>query len=231
MAAMRIAIIEDNRALASGLAHRLRDPGHAVDVLHDGEAGAQFLRGEQADLIILDLDLPGMSGMELLLELRQRGDATPVLLLTAQNGKDQIVAGLDAGADDYLTKPFEFDELAARLRALSRRRIVERQVFERIGKLAFERGARRVFIEDGSDARAELTLPRRELAAFECLLDRRDRLASKTVLTDHLYGAGADIEERVVEVHVSRLRKRLAPFGVGIRSARGLGYLLEETEP
>lgn len=223
---MRIAIIEDNRALASGLAHRLRDPGHAVDVLTDGEAGAAHLKDAGADLIILDLELPGKSGMDLLTELRRRGDETPVLVLTAQSETTALVSALDAGADDYLVKPFEFAELAARLRALARRRGAgASRMVDRIGALAFDRGARRLYAAGG----AEITLPRRELAALECLLDRRGRLAPKAVMADHLYGSGADVEERVVEVYISRLRKRLAPYGVGIRAARGLGYLLEET--
>lgn len=226
---MRIALIEDNRALARGLAHRLRVPGHAVDELYDGDSASAHLATHGADLIILDLKLPGRSGLEVLRALRRRGDQTPVLILSAQCDTEDLVAGLDAGADDYLAKPFVFDELAARIRALSRRRVGEDQerdrATHRIGGLRFDRGGRRLFAEDG----AEIVLPRKELAALECLLDRRGRLASKAILADHLYGAGADVEERVVEVYISRLRKRLAAHGVSIKSSRGLGYALEPT--
>ncbi len=220
---MRIAVIEDNEPLAAGIAHRLRDRGHAVDLIHDGEDGDAHLASEGADLVILDLNLPGIDGIEVVRRMRRRGDAAPVLMLTARGETRDRIVGLDAGADDYLVKPFDMDELEARLRALARRRTPETGTAERLGALEFNRGARRL-----SACGETIDLPRRELATLECLLDRRGRLVSKATLADHLYGAGADVEEKVVEVHISRLRKRLDPYGVRIRTARGLGYLLEE---
>ncbi len=220
---MRIAVIEDNKSLAAGIAYRLRDQGHAVDVLHDGEDGNDHLAHEGADLVILDINLPGLNGLDVLRKLRARNDNTPVLLLTARSEVTDRVDGLDAGADDYLVKPFEMAELEARVRALSRRRGIDRPPVEPIGCLVFDPGAR--ILRNNDDA-VELT--RRELAAFECLLHRRGRLVPKSVLADHIYGTGADVDEKIVEVHISRLRKKLDDCGIRIKAARGLGYLMEE---
>ncbi|WP_417684866.1 response regulator transcription factor [Roseibium sp.] len=222
---MRIVIIEDNKTLARGLSHRLKDAGHAVEMLHDGEDANTFLLEEDADLVILDINLPGQDGFEVLKKMRARGDNTPVLLLSARGETKDRVKGLDLGADDYLVKPFEADELEARVRALSRRRKSCDAVFSSIGRLQFDKGARRLF-HDG----IALELPRRELAVFECLLDRRGQLVPKSMLLDHVYGLDAEVEEKVVEIYISRLRKRLEGFGVTIRTARGLGYYLEEAK-
>lgn len=219
---MRIAVIEDNKTLANGLAHQLRDQGHAVDVINDGDMGALFLRQEKADIVVLDVNLPGRSGLEILTEMRKSGDTTPVILLTARAETKDRVKGLDAGADDYLVKPFEMEELDARIRALLRRRPREEGNLEIIGKLTFDRTGRRLLADN-----TDLNLPRRELAAFECFIDRTDQIVPKSVLANHLYGVGADIEEKVVEVYVSRLRKRIGPYGIEIKVARGLGYLMK----
>ena len=220
---MRIALVEDNEALAAGVAAVLAGEGHAVDLLRDGAIADAHLAREGADLVILDINLPRLGGMEVLCRLRARGDRTPVLLLTARGDTGDRVAGLDAGADDYLVKPFEMAELEARVRALARRRERAVSQTESIGALSFERGARRIHTADG-----ELELPRRELALFECLVERRGQIVSKSVIADHLYGSGSDIEEHVVEVYVSRLRKRLSPHRVTIRTARGLGYMMDD---
>lgn len=219
---MRIAVIEDNKTLANGLAHQLRDQGHAVDVLNDGDIGADFLRQEKADLVILDVNLPGRSGLEILAEMRKNDDMTPVILLTARGDTKDRVNGLDAGADDYLVKPFEMEELDARIRALLRRRPREEGNHELFGNLTFDRTGRRLLADN-----IDLNLPRREFAAFECFIDRPEQIVPKSVLANHLYGVGADIEEKVVEVYVSRLRKRLAPYEIEIKVARGLGYMLK----
>ncbi|WP_340263932.1 response regulator transcription factor [Sulfitobacter pontiacus] len=219
---MRIAVIEDNEALAQGIAHRLRDRGHAVDLLHDGEDADIFLRHEGADLIVLDCNLPGCDGLEVLSRLRRRGDGTPVILLTARAETSERVAGLDAGADDYLTKPFEMDELEARLRAMARRKNLEFAARDAIGPLVFDRTNRQLLKDE-----APLAFPRKELATLECLLERRGRIVSKSQLITHVYGTGAAQEDSAIEPHVSRLRKRLEPFGIRIKAARGLGYMLE----
>ena len=219
---MRIAVIEDNEALAQGIAHRLRDRGHAVDLLHDGEDADIFLRHEGADLIVLDCNLPGCDGLEVLSRLRRRGDGTPVILLTARAETSERVAGLDAGADDYLTKPFEMDELEARLRAMARRKNLEFAARDTLGPLVFDRTNRQLLKDE-----QPLAFPRKELATLECLLERRGRIVSKSQLITHVYGTGAAQEDSAIEPHVSRLRKRLEPFGIRIKAARGLGYMLE----
>jgi two-component system OmpR family response regulator len=219
---MRITVIEDNEALAQGIAHRLRDRGHAVDLLHDGEEADAFLRHEGADLIVLDCNLPGCDGLEVLARLRRRGDGTPVILLTARAETSERVAGLDAGADDYLTKPFEMDELEARLRAMARRKNLEFAARDAIGPLVFDRTNRQLLKDE-----QPLAFPRKELATLECLLERRGRIVSKSQLITHVYGTGAAQEDSAIEPHVSRLRKRLEPFGIRIKAARGLGYMLE----
>ncbi|WP_106609438.1 response regulator transcription factor [Shimia abyssi] len=219
---MRIVIVEDNEPLAKAISYRLRDRGHAADVLHDGRDADAFLAQESADLIVLDINLPGKTGLEILRDLRARGDNAHVILLTARIETSDRVAGLDLGADDYLVKPFEMDELEARIRALSRRRDLEFGAIEAIGALSFDRTARQVSANGSS-----LGIPRKELAVFECLLERRGRIVSKSVLTDHVYGIGADVDETAVEPLVSRLRRRLVDHGVAIKTARGLGYMLD----
>lgn len=222
---MRIAIVEDNSALASGIAHRLRDRGHAVDVLHDGAEADAFLAREGADLVVLDINLPGMDGLSVLRALRRRGDGAPVILLTARSETAERIAGLDAGADDYLTKPFDMDELEARLRALSRRKNLEFSSRDPLGPLVFDRSARQLL-----DGEIPLAIPRKEIATLECLLERRGRIVSKAQLIAHVYGTGADVEDSAIEPHVSRLRKRLEGYGVRIKAARGLGYMLDIDE-
>lgn len=218
---MRVVIVEDNESVAKGIAYVLRDTGYAVDLLHDGEEADSFLRDDGADLIILDVKLPGLNGIEVLRNLRRRGDARPVLILTAQGDTQERITGLDAGADDYLVKPFEMSELEARIRALARRRdipVVKPVVF---GPLQFDLQGRQVTSPAGV-----LELSRRELSVFEAMVLSNGRTISKSQLLDALYGVGSDVEEQVVEVYVSRLRKRLKPHGVEIKMQRGLGYHL-----
>lgn len=222
---MRIAIIEDNTDLASGLAYRLRDRGHAVDVLHDGAEADVFLTREGADLVVLDINLPGMSGLDVLRAMRRRGDGTPVILLTARSDTRERVDGLDAGADDYLTKPFEMDELEARLRALSRRKNLVYAARETLGGLVYDRVGRQLM-----DGDVPLDIPRKEIATLECLLERRGRIVSKAQLLTHVYGTGADVDDSAIEPHVSRLRRRLGGYDIRIKTARGLGYMLEAEE-
>ena len=219
---IRIVIIEDNVTLSSAISYRLKDRGHAVDILHDGLEADMYLRKEGADLIVLDINLPGMSGLDVLYALRQRGAQTPVILLTARIETRDRVLGLDRGADDYLVKPFEMDELEARIRALSRRKNLEYSSHETLGRLVFDRSTRQVTVDN-----QPLDLPRKELATLECLIERKGRLVSKSQIIDHVYGVGAEVDDTAIEPHISRLRRRLAECGVQIKTARGLGYLLE----
>lgn len=222
---MRIAIVEDNVVLANGIAHQLRDQGHAVNVLHDGQDALTFLTQDSADLVILDINLPSLDGISVLRSLRASGDMVPIILLTARGDLQDRVNGLDAGADDYLIKPFEMEELDARIRALIRRKPMSEGDSISFGTLDFDRTGRRLSVGG-----TELSLPRRELSVFECLFERQNQIVSKTQIADHLYGIGADIEESVVEIYISRLRKKLSPHGIEIKTARGLGYLMGLTK-
>ena len=221
---MRIAIIEDNESVAKGIGFVLSDEGHAVDLIHDGRDADAHLKNDGADLIILDINLPGLSGIDVLRNLRNRKDDRPVLLLTARAATDERIAGLDAGADDYLVKPFEMEELQARIRALARRRSLPVVKPLQVGPLSFDLQTRTVTGPEG-----QIPLPKRELLMFEALTLALGRTLSKGQLLDATYGVGADVEEQVVEVYVSRLRKKLKPFGLEIKMQRGLGYQLTES--
>jgi len=223
---MRITLVEDNISLAKGISYRLEDAGHAVDVLHDGGAAQDYLSKDQADLVILDINLPGLDGLTLLSQMRARSAPRPVILLTARANTQDRVTGLDAGADDYLIKPFEMAELEARVRALLRRRTIPQQQRRSFGTLQFDPTSRQLFNDE-----VELDLPRREISVFECLLAAEGRTVSKNTVLDHVYGTGADVEETVVEVYVSRLRSRLKPYGITIGTRRGLGYHMSAETP
>ncbi|MDJ0627741.1 MAG: response regulator transcription factor [Rhodobacter sp.] len=219
---MRIVVVEDNHSLRKGILYRLQDDGHTVDALEDGDAAADFLRQETCDLVILDINLPGRSGLEVLRDLRGRDDPCPVILLTARSSTADRVAGLDAGADDYLVKPFAMDELAARVRALARRKDVAPRRMLALGALQLDYEALQL-----SDAEGPLDVPRRELSVLAALALAKGATVSKDRLLDHVYGIGSETDEKVIEVYVSRLRKRLAPYGINIRVHRGIGYSLQ----
>lgn len=219
---MRIVVIEDNASLRKGITYRLTDDGHAVDALEDGDAADVFLTQEASDLIILDINLPGLSGLQVLSNLRKRGDTRPVILLTARGSTEDRVAGLDLGADDYLVKPFAMEELAARVRALARRRpnAIRREI--KVGPLTLDLEGPQL-----SDAEGPLDIPRRELLLFAALAETGGSPVSKTTLLNQLYGAGSETDEKVIEVYVSRLRKRIARYDIAIRVLRGIGYAMD----
>lgn len=219
---MRIVLIEDNEMLAVGVEKALSDIGHSVDWLQDGPSGDEFLSSSGADLAIVDVNLPGMNGFEIVRTMRYRGDSTPVLILTARGETKDCVAGLDAGADDYLIKPFAMAELLARVRALGRRRAELQPKEIVVGDTRFDGEARRLIGPYG-----EIFLNRREISLFEFLVRHRGRIASKDAIADAVYGMGADVELNAVELLVSRLRRKLAEADVEIRTARGLGYMLD----
>jgi len=219
---VRIVVVEDNISVAKGIRYYLQDAGHAVDLLQDGAEAASFLRDDSADIVVLDINLPEIDGLTILKQMRARDDMRPVLLLTAQSETDDKIKGLDAGADDYLSKPFEMEEFGARIRALSRRVSERPTPRAQIGGVIFDRTARTLEADGGT-----LDIPRREVALFERLLLADGRIVSKQLLLDSLYGTGADVDEPVVEVYVSRLRKRLQPHGVQITVKRGLGYKMQ----
>ena len=220
---MRVILIEDNLNLAKGIENALRDQGHAVDHLDDGLDADAFLARHSADVAIIDINLPRLTGIEIIRRMRARGDTMPALILTAQGKTSERVAGLDAGADDYLVKPFDMPELIARLRALARRRPQIAPAREGVGQLFYDREQRVVLLGDNN-----LDLPRRELALFELLLENRGRLIEKDRIADALYGIGTPVEANAIELLVSRLRRKIEGSGATIRTARGLGYMLDE---
>ena len=199
--------------------------GFAVDLSQDGGEADAILSVRKFDAVVLDLGLPGLSGMEVLTRLRKRGATLPVLILTARDAMADKVAGLNAGADDYLLKPFDFQELEARLNALLRRTQAERSGWLEAGRLRLDRSARQAFLD-----LEPLSLSAREVGVLELLMSRLGRVVSKEQLAEHL-SRDEEIGENAVEVYVHRLRKKLEAVGIEIRTLRGLGYLLEKTLP
>lgn len=218
---MRIVLVEDNQSLRKGIAYRLEDAGHAVDVLGDGEDADAFLAQEAFDLVILDINLPRRDGLSVLAAMRARGDPRPVILLTARSSTEDRVQGLDAGADDYLVKPFAMDELAARVRALGRRKEVAPRRTLALGPLTLDLETPQLL-----ERTSAIEVPRRELSVLVTLAEAQGRPVSKQALLDRVYGAGSETDDKVVEVYVSRLRRRLSRHDVGIRVHRGIGYAL-----
>jgi len=219
---MRILLAEDDRIIADGLQRSLRKAGYAVDCVASGAEADAALASQLFDLLILDLGLPKLSGIEVLRRLRSRKSTLPVLILTAQDGIDDRVRGLDAGADDYMTKPFALPELEARVRALTRRGTGMPTRIE-FGLLTYDQADRQVMISGQT-----IELSARELGLIEILLLRAGRLVSKEQLVDHLCEWGEEVSTNAIEVYVHRLRKKLDGGGIRITTVRGLGYCLEK---
>lgn len=222
---MRILVAEDDAVLAEGVMTSLRHTGHAVDWVQDGAEADTALESNPFDLLILDLGLPKKSGLEVLRRLRARASHLPVLILTARDRIEDRVQGLDAGADDYLAKPFDVAELAARVRALARRGMAGGQTVLRHGPLSFDQVGRVARLND-----EPLELSAREVGLLEVLMQRTGRLVSKEQLVSRLCEWGEEVSPNAIEVYVHRLRKKLEPGGVRIVTVRGLGYSLEKSE-
>ncbi|MEJ5990933.1 response regulator transcription factor [Ramlibacter sp. PS3R-8] len=218
---MRILLVEDDKVLADALSRVLVQSAHAVDSVSTGEEADQALAVTGYDLAILDIGLPGLSGLDVLQRIRARKMTLPVLMLTAFDTLEDRVRGLDLGADDYLAKPFDLPELEARVRALLRRGTNSTPYLDH-GLLRFDTVGRRVFYD-----RKPLDLSPRELAVLELLLMREGRVVSKEQMVNHLYGWGDEVGANAIEVYVYRLRKKLEPLGCEIRTVRGMGYLME----
>ncbi len=221
---MRILIAEDDTIISDGLARALKRGGYAVDCAYQGEDADTALLTTAYDLLILDLGLPRLSGLEVLKRLRARNSQLPVLILTALDGTGDRVKGLDLGADDYMAKPFELAELEARVRALTRRSAGTTPTIQ-CGALSYDQVGRVAQINGQS-----IDLSARELGLLEVLLTRAGRLVSKDQLVDHLCGWGEEVSHNAIEVYVHRLRKKLETGGVHIATVRGLGYCLERPE-
>lgn len=223
---MRILLVEDDLELRDGLVYTLAQSGYAVDAVHTGRDALAACATATYQLVILDLGLPDMDGVEVLGRVRHSGVTPPVLILTAREDLRHRVLGLDAGGDDYLVKPFDVAELEARIRALLRRGEPTGATL-RFGTIAFEPVSRRLTVRG-----VELELTARELAVLELLLRRPGRIVSKKHLFDSLYNWDNDASVSSVEVFVSRLRRKLAQAGaeVSIRVFRGMGYRLEHEE-
>jgi two-component system, OmpR family, response regulator len=219
---MRILIAEDDAVLADGLSRSLKAGGYAVDVVASGDAADTALAAQSFDLLILDIGLPKMSGLEVLRRLRARNSTVPVLILTAADSVEQRVNGLDLGADDYMAKPFALSELEARARALTRRAAGGAQTVLRHGPLVFDQVGHVATLNDQA-----LDLSARELGLLEILLQRPGRLVSKEQLVDRLCSWGEEVSNNAIEVYVHRLRKKIEVGGVRIVTVRGLGYYLE----
>ena len=220
---VRILIVEDDATLASGIARILEGEGHAVDVVARGEEAVLGARQERFDMIILDVGLPGIDGFEVLRRLRAAGQKIPVLVLTARDALDDRIRGLDLGADDYMAKPFAMEELAARVRALVRRS--QAQTGPKIvhGPLVLDTLARRAHLNG-----EPLDLAAREWAVLEVLLARVEKIVSKESIIQAVASWGEELTPNAIEVYVSRLRAKLEPAGVKIRTVRGFGYMLED---
>jgi DNA-binding response OmpR family regulator len=222
-APVRLLLVEDDASLANGLTRALANQGYEVAAAVSGEDALGRIASERFDMMVLDIGLPGMDGFEVLKRMRAAGHAQPVLILTARDAIDDRVRGLDLGADDYMPKPFALPELAARVRALGRRG--RGQTGPRIvhGPLTLDTNARRAWLNG-----QPLEMAAREWSVLMVLLERIERTVSKEAIIEAVAGVSDDLSLNAIEVYVSRLRAKLEPAGIRIRTVRGFGYMLLE---
>jgi two-component system, OmpR family, response regulator TctD len=218
---VRILLVEDNRQLSEWLARTLERGRYAVECAYDGEEADRRLRSEHYDLVILDLALPNMEGEEVLRLLRKRNDNVPVLILTARDTPEGRVGGLDGGADDYVSKPFDVAELEARIRVLLRRHANQRNPILSCGNLSFDSNTRLFFIGE-----KPLALTPREHAVLETLMMKAGKTVSKQSLADTLYTLDDNVSPDAIEIYVHRLRKKMEGCDASVVTLRGRGYLL-----
>jgi two-component system response regulator PhoP len=218
---MRLLLIEDDTALRTGLARQLEAEGYRVDQAVDGEEGLYYAREYPCDLAIVDLGLPKLNGITIVQRLRAAGSQMPMLILTARSSWQDKVAGLEAGADDYLVKPFEYPELAARVKALLRRSLKAVSEVLTLGPIRIELGSQAVQLNGEL-----LELTAFEYRMLEFLVRERERIVTKQELSDYLYPHGEDRDSNVLEVLIGRLRRKLDPDGklTPIETVRGRGY-------
>lgn len=223
---MRILVAEDNKTLADGLATVLRAGGYAVDVVGDGVSADAVISTTDFDLVVLDLNLPDMDGLDVLRRMRARRNSSAVLILTARGAMDERIKGLDLGADDYMTKPFDVAELEARVRVLLRRRAGLHSAEVSFGDVTLDTVSRTV-----SARGTPLDVPARELKLLETLMLKAGKVVAKQAIIESLADFDDDLSANAVEQYVSRLRKRLAPYELTVKTARGLGYYLDKAPP
>lgn len=225
---MRILVVEDDRKVASFLEKGLREEGYAVDVAHDGDDGLVKARVHEYDVILLDIMLPGRSGLEVVRDIRSRASATPVLMLTARAAEEDVVLGLDAGADDYLAKPFGFDELLARVRALLRRGGAVRLERLRYADVELDR-----MKHEASRASTRLDLTPKQFQLLEYFMLNPERVIRRTELLEKVWDLHFDPMSNVVDVHIGHLRRKLESAGTDplLHTIRGVGYALRRGGP
>lgn len=225
---MHILIVEDERTLCETIVRSLRRLAYSVDFCYDGNEALNLLAVEKYDLVLLDLNLPGADGMTVLRQLRQTDKDTRVLILSARSEVSDKVAGLDAGASDYLSKPFHLEELEARIRSLTLRKFTQNDVVLSCGDLSFDTKSRTASVRG-----QELTLTRKEIGILEYLLLHQGRPVSQEELIEHVWDSSVDAFSNSIRVHISALRKKLrTALGYDpIRNRIGEGYELEENEP
>lgn len=219
---MRVLIIEDDRVLGPALRDFMQAQGHEAQLITQGDQLLLQCEQQRFDLLVLDLNLPQLSGLEALRQLRAAGHTVPVLILTARDALEDRVAGLDAGADDYVTKPFELAELAARVRALGRRHQAQLQHILEAGPLRLDTQNKELLFEG-----QRLNVSVREFSLLELLMQRAGKVVTKQQIIQSLSDRSTDFSDNAVEVYVYRLRKRLEHTGVLIQTVRGFGYALE----
>jgi DNA-binding response OmpR family regulator len=225
---MRILVVEDDKKVASFLEQGLREDGYSVDVAYDGTDGALKAHVNDYDLLILDVMLPGKTGVEIVRELRRENTPVPILLLTAKDAAEDMVRGLDAGADDYLTKPFSFEVLLARVRALLRRGGAKRLDTLRYADLELDR-----IQHTAARGTRDLRLTAKEFQLLEYFLLHPDEVVRRTHLLEKVWDLSFDPMSNVVDVHVAKLRQKLRAGGEAalLHTVRGVGYMLSEIEP
>lgn len=217
---MRILLVEDDHLLARTMLDMLREDQNTVDWLDDGQQAVNAIAEEHFDLVILDLTLPRVDGLDIVRRTRQQGNQTPIIILTARSDLDEKLQGLDAGADDYLTKPFAMSELKARIRAVTRRGAAQPQNGLTVGKLVLNPDSCQLTIGEET-----VTLPRSEFQLLNYLMRHPDQVATRRRLEEQLYGWEQGAESNALEVHIHHLRRRVGK--ATIRTIRGVGYLLE----
>jgi len=220
---MRILVVEDEPRMAELLRQGLAEDGHAVTVAHDGRDGLAFAQPGAFDLLVLDVMLPGATGFEIARQVRARGDRTPILMLTARDATSDVVAGLDLGADDYLTKPFSFDVLLARIRVLGRRTPIAQPVILEWAGIALHFGTREV-----RRGERKLELTRTEYGILELLMRNAGRVVTRDSLIENIWGLDSEIESNTLDAFVRLLRAKTEAAGESrvIRTVRGIGYCL-----